>query len=122
MPRAVRLGSNVEPFVEKDFYLEQFRGRTVLIAVTPAAAAGRVDLRPLAGTVAELARNETRTLVWWPAVGQPGERRLLAALGRARGGRKRRAPAPVLRLEPEASADTVRAALWGMTPMIGIFR
>jgi len=115
MPRTVRLRSTIEPFVEKDFYLEQFRGRTVLIAVAPAAAADRADLRPLAGTVADLARNETRTLVWWPAVGQPGERRLLAALGRARGGRKGRAPAPVFRLAPDASADTVRAALWGMT-------
>jgi len=72
MPRTVRLRSTIEPSVEKDFYLEQFRGRTVLIAVAPAAAADRADLRPLAGTVADLARNETRTLVWWPAVGQPG--------------------------------------------------
>ena len=53
MPRTVRLRSTIEPFVEKDFYLEQFRGRTVLIAVAPAAAAGRADLRPLAGTVAD---------------------------------------------------------------------
>src|SRR5262249_59617723 len=48
-------------------------------------------------------------------VGQPGERRVLAALGRARSGRRRRATPPVLRLLPEVGADGMRAALWRMT-------
>jgi len=115
MPRSARLRSATEPFVEKDFYLEQFRGRTVLIAVAPAAAAGRPDVRRLAGAVADLNRNETRTLVWWPGVGQPGERRLLAALGRTRSGRRRRTTPPVLRLLSQVGADGIRAALWRMT-------
>ena len=50
-----------EPFLEKDFYLEEFRGRSVLVAVAPGAA----DLGPLAGAIADLVRNDTRVLLCW---------------------------------------------------------
>jgi len=49
-----------EPFGEKDFYLEELRGRSVLVALAPRVVAERADLDPLAVTVAELMRNGTR--------------------------------------------------------------
>ncbi len=47
--------------LERDFYLEEFRGRSVLVAVAPGAA----DLGPLAGAVGDLVRNDTRVLLCW---------------------------------------------------------
>jgi N-acetylglutamate synthase-like GNAT family acetyltransferase len=107
-----------EPFGEKDFYLEDFRGRSVLVALSPAAARGRPDLAPLAATVADLVRNGTRVLLWWPDVGVAAERRLRGALRRAKGlGRRRPGPpAPVAHVDPGMLApagDGLRAELWG---------
>ena len=102
-----------EPFEEKDFYLEEFRGRSVLVALAPAVT--DADLGSLAGAVADLVRNQTRVFLWWPAA----ERRLLAALRRsralARPRQDRRPPVPVVRLDatgPAASPETLRATLW----------
>jgi amino-acid N-acetyltransferase len=108
-----------EPFGEKDFYLEDFRGRSVLVALAPAAARGRPDLAPLAAAVADLVRNGTRVLLWWPDVGAAGERRLRGALRRAKGlGRRRPGPpAPVACVDPgmlvPARSEALRAELWG---------
>ena len=103
-----------EPFEEKDFYLEEFRGRSVLIAVAPACVVERADVRPLAATVTELVRNDTRVLLWWPAKGPGAERRLLAALARSR--RSRSGLIPRLRLDETVLADegpdALAATLW----------
>ncbi|MFN8544836.1 MAG: GNAT family N-acetyltransferase [Candidatus Binatia bacterium] len=101
MARSPVTPPGTEPFEEKDFYLEEFRGKSVLVALSPAVVAARPDLTPLARAVADLVRNGARVLVWWP-VRRPGaERRLLAALGRARALARRRGvrrpPAPVVR-------------------------
>src|SRR2546428_13868597 len=78
----------VELSLEKDFYLEEFRGRSVLVAVAPEAA----DLGPLADAVGELVRNDTRVLLCWFDMAPAAQRRLRAALGRAKGlGRPRTA-------------------------------
>src|SRR5437867_7703537 len=102
-----------EPFEEKDFYLEEFRGRSALVALAPAVT--DADLGSLASAVADLVRNDTRVFLWWPAA----ERRLLAALRRsralARPRKDRRPQVPVVRLDaagPAASPETLRAALW----------
>src|SRR5262249_60437217 len=84
MRRAPDGAPGAELFAEKDFYLEEFRGRSVLLAVDPALVPQRPDLTPLARTVTELVRNGTRVLIWWPAAKPSAERRLLAALGGAR--------------------------------------
>ncbi|HZP42626.1 MAG TPA: GNAT family N-acetyltransferase [Candidatus Binatia bacterium] len=110
----------VEVFEEKDFYLEQFRGRSVVVAVAPEVTAARPDLWPLARTVAELVRNDTRVVVWWPASTFAAERRLVAALRRARVPVHRRATrhaaASLLRVASHELAGTageqVRARLW----------
>ena len=118
MSKSLGLRQAVELYREKDFYLEEFRGRSVLVAVSPAAVEARPDLRPLAGAVADLERNETRVVLWWPAVGAPAERRLRGALGRARQQGRRwrgmRHPLPILRLDGAALAGRVRlrARLW----------
>ena len=99
MDEALRLRAGREPFGEKDFYLEELRGRSVLVALAPRVVAERADLDPLAATVAELMRNGTRVLVWWPAGRTGTERRLLKAIerhGRARRKGKRREVSPVL--------------------------
>jgi hypothetical protein len=99
MDEALRLRAGREPFGEKDFYLEELRGRSVLVALAPRVVAERADLEPLAATVAELMRNGTRVLVWWPAGRTGTERRLLKAIerhGRARRKGKRRDVSPVL--------------------------
>jgi N-acetylglutamate synthase-like GNAT family acetyltransferase len=99
MQEALGLRSGGEPFGEKDFYLEELRGRSGLVALAPRVGAERAPLEPLADTVAELMRNGTRVLVWWPAGRAGTERRLLKALGRHRRPRKtsgRREPSPVV--------------------------
>src|SRR2546422_6404029 len=74
--------------LEKDFYLEEFRGRSVLVAVAPAAG----DLGPLAGAVADLVCNDTRVILCWSYATPAAERRLRAALGRAKGLGRLRTP------------------------------
>jgi len=115
MTRSLGMQGIVEPFGEKDFYLEEFRGRSLLIAVAPAVVTERIDLRPLASAIADLVRNDTRVLVWWPSAGAGSERRLLGALGRARAIVRRRGatrrPAPLVRADSVAP-DDVLGALW----------
>ncbi|MGH7893203.1 MAG: GNAT family N-acetyltransferase [Candidatus Binatia bacterium] len=120
MQEALGVRAGKEPFGEKDFYLEELRGRSVLVALAPRVVAERAPLDPLAITVAELIRNGTRVLVWWPA-GRPGtERRLLGAIERQRRTRRttgrRRDVSPVLpgRLGSRASweGEGLRGQLW----------
>src|SRR4026207_956895 len=66
MPRPSSLAKPSELFGEKDFYLEEFRGRSVLIALAPEAAAARMDLQPLASTGRDLARHDTRGILRRP--------------------------------------------------------
>jgi len=110
MSRAPGGSLPAEPFEEKDFYLEEFRGRSVLVALAPAVTGA--DLGSLAGAVADLVRNQTRVFLWWPAA----ERRLLAALRRSRAlprpRKDRRLPVPVVPADSTGSAETLRAALW----------
>src|SRR5436309_15633516 len=70
-----------EFYLEKDFYLEEFRSRSVLVAVAP----GATDLGPLAGAVGDLVRNDTRVILCWFDRAPTAKRRLRAALGRAKG-------------------------------------
>ena len=121
MTRSARVAEADEAFGEKHFYLEEFRGRSVLIALSPAVTAERPDLSGLATVVAELVRSDTRVLLWWPTATPGGERRLLAALGRAkalprRAGTRRRMR-PVVRVDMatldvrDEHAD-LRAQIW----------
>ena len=113
---SIDVQQGAELFGEKEFYLDEFRGRSVLVAVSPAAAASRLELGPLAAAVRDLVVNDTRVLLWWPQVGATAERRLRGALRRAKGlGRRRpRPPVSFLRIREEAfvALDTVRAELW----------
>src|SRR5947199_208917 len=70
-----------EHFAEKDFYLEEFRGRSVLVAVAP----GVTDLGRLASALADPVRNDTRVLPRWSDLPPAAQRRLRAALGGAKG-------------------------------------
>jgi amino-acid N-acetyltransferase len=107
----------VKPFGEREFYLEEFRGRSVLVALAPTAIAARVRLGSLTDAVADLVRNRTRVLLWWPCVDGEPPRRLLAAL------RARRSLRPLLRgaVSPVVGPDEIdegadplelRAAVW----------
>src|SRR5256712_6385621 len=102
--------------LEKDFYLEEFRGRSVLVAVAPGAA----DLGPLAGAVGDLVRNDTRVLLCWFDMAPAAQRRLHAALGRAKGLGRRRTSGfgPVAPVDgaalARADAEALRAELWGV--------
>jgi len=115
MPSAESRRHAGELFGEKDFYLDEFRGRSVLVAVAPRAAAARPDLRALAAATADLVRNDTRVLVWWPDVGAAAARRLRTALARVRGGTQRPAASPVRVQRAVLGRDDVealRAELW----------
>src|SRR5262245_49533043 len=128
MARSHRRRQTARPYGEKEFYLEEFRGRGVLIAVAPAAVAARAPLKSLGAAVSALVRNDTPIVLWWPHVTPHSERRLLAALGRAptkvsrarrkkRRVRRRRVSAPLLRLpigdvELPQHAARLRSALW----------
>jgi amino-acid N-acetyltransferase len=57
------LPRSVEPFGEKQFYLDEFRGRTLLFALSAADIAEDSDLQSLATLVGELIRNDTRVVV-----------------------------------------------------------
>src|SRR2546428_8346329 len=102
--------------LEKDFYLEEFRGRSVLVAVAPGAA----DLGPLAGAVGDLVRNDTRVLLCWFDRAPAAERRLRAALGRVKGLGRRATSGfgPVAPVDgaalARADAEALRAELWGV--------
>src|SRR5207244_12429079 len=102
--------------LEKDFYLEEFRGRSVLVAVAPGAA----DLGPLAGAVGDLVRNDTRVLLCWFDRAPAAERRLRAALGRVKGLGRRATSAvgPVAAVDgaapARAGAGALRAERWGV--------
>jgi N-acetylglutamate synthase-like GNAT family acetyltransferase len=119
MAEALEVRTGMEPFGEKDFYLEELRGRSVLVALAPRVVAEHAPLDALAATVVELMRNETRVLVWWPA-GRPGtERRLLAALDRNRRPRRtsgrRREASRVLAIRLGRGSwdgEGLRAQLW----------
>ena len=121
MTRSARVTDPDEAFGEKNFYLEEFRGRSVLLALDPAIATERPDLGDLAKVVADLVRSDTRVLLWWPIATPGGERRLLAALARAkalprRAGTRRRTR-PVVRVDMatldarDEQAD-LRAQIW----------
>ncbi len=128
MARSSRRRGGAPPYGEREFYLEEFRGRSVLIAVAPAAVAARAPLESLATAVTALVRNQTPVVLWWPHVAPHAERRLLAALGRAprktarkgrkkRRARRRRVASPLLRvpvadLELPQHGERLRSALW----------
>lgn len=118
MEEALGARTGREPFGEKDFYLEELRGRSVLVALAPRVVAERTTLDPLASTIAELMRNGTRVLVWWPAGRAGTERRLLQAIerhGRARRPGARR-PSPVLAVKlgnrTTWDGEALSALLW----------
>jgi amino-acid N-acetyltransferase len=128
--RARRPRVESQPFGEKEFYLEEFRGRSVLIAFAPSAVGARAPLKSLETAVRALVQNDSRVLLWWPAAEKNAERRLLAAVGRKprqpkprpgkRGRKKARraaAPTPLVRLRAADLARpggeiALRSALW----------
>jgi len=106
-----------KPFGEREFYLEEFRGRSVLIALSPAALGPRLRLGRVSEAVADLVRNRTRVLLWWPCAPEEGPRRLLQALRARRSLRPLlRGPAPpVVSLDaPSGDGDALRLreAVW----------
>jgi hypothetical protein len=119
MARRLTLTLAGEAYEEKDFYLEDLRGKSVLIAIEPEAAAQRPDLSHLAATVGDLVRNGTRVVLWWPTLGPA---RGTPARGRARSCRRAEtsarhrpcAPRDHPRVRPRATpAPTgMRANLW----------
>jgi len=133
-PRGRRRGA--QPYGEKEFYLEEFRGRSVLIAVAPAVVAARGPLKSLGAAVSALVRNDTLVVVWWPHVVPHSERRLLAALGRAptkarrarrkkRRARRRRVTSPLLRVssgdfELPHHRGPLKSALWSRLRETGL--
>jgi N-acetylglutamate synthase-like GNAT family acetyltransferase len=120
---ATRTSPSRAPFGEKEFSLEEFRGRGVLVALEPSVVASRARLTVLARTLAELVRNETRVVLYWPSDESASVRRLQAVLG-ALPARRGRDGEPV-RLEATALATTaglatVRAALWRRLRRAGV--
>jgi N-acetylglutamate synthase-like GNAT family acetyltransferase len=129
MRKPRRRPPHARPYGEKEFYLEEFRGRSVLIAVAPAAVAARAPLTSLVAAVNALVRNDTPVVVWWPCVTPQAQRRLVTALGRTpsavrrhgrrrgRGVRRIVRPSPVLRLSSGTlssldGAPALRSAIW----------
>src|SRR5262249_43895492 len=85
MAKPPRRRQGVQPYGEKEFYLEEFRGRSVLIAVAPAVVAARASLKSLGAAVTALVRHDTLVILWWPHVVPHSERPLLASVaGRGR--------------------------------------
>jgi amino-acid N-acetyltransferase len=102
------------PFTERDFYLADFRERTLAVSGTPGALAETGALRPV---LEDLARNRTRIVLLTPDVAstralgvpvvlRPGANEL-GALWRA----LRSAPAAAVSIEPGDSYPSVCRAL-----------
>jgi amino-acid N-acetyltransferase len=66
-------------FTEKNFYLEEFYGKSLLFALVPPSGERLSDLDSLVTTLRELRRNQTRCIV---IVSPSGLSRLLRRLGR----------------------------------------
>jgi N-acetylglutamate synthase-like GNAT family acetyltransferase len=120
---ATRTRTRRAPFGEKEFYLEEFRGRGVLMALEPTVVASRVRLTVLARTLAELVRNDTRVVLVWPASEPGAMRRLGSALAtvpasRGRAGEPVRLETPTLATASGIAA--VRAALWRRLRRAGV--
>jgi N-acetylglutamate synthase-like GNAT family acetyltransferase len=120
---ATRTRTRRAPFGEKEFYLEEFRGRGVVLALEPTVVTSRARLTVLARTLAELLRNDTRVVLCWPATEPAAGRRLrsiLAGLPARRG----RDTEPVA-LDPATLATAsgpaaMRAALWRRLRRAGV--
>lgn len=107
-------GSNaaeLDAFDERQFYLEEFHGKTLVLALHAAEIDGAGDMRALAGVLRTLIDNQTRTIV---CIGTDGdgealrrelERQLLAAL--AAQGSRSGTELPPLRHPPVAVVGSV---------------
>ncbi len=119
----------VEPFDEKQFYLDEFRSKTLLFSVPASALAVEADYETLAASVRELLTNDTRVLLVVSAVAEADGEHMLRRLQRRLGPlvfrddtlplfpQKRARAAAFVRIEAEAfSADNpasaVLSALW----------
>lgn len=120
--QAVPSVAEIDAFDERQFYLEEFRGKTLLLALHASETEGAADLRTLAAVLRTLIDNQTRSIV---CIGTEGdgealrrelERQLLAALVAqgSRGG----AELPPLRHPPVAvvgsggSVAATAAQIW----------
>jgi N-acetylglutamate synthase-like GNAT family acetyltransferase len=120
---ATRTGTRRAPFDEKEFYLEEFRGRGVVLALEPAVVASRARLTVLARTLAELVRNDTRVVLYWPATDAASGRRLrsiLSGLPVRRGRDADPLPLDPAALETVKGLATMRAALWRRLRRAGV--
>jgi amino-acid N-acetyltransferase len=72
-------------FSEKEFYLDEFRGRTLVIALPLRECAGDEAFDALAATTRELLRNDTRVLLIFGGTGRLSGDQLLRRLQRRLG-------------------------------------
>lgn len=104
------------PFVEKDFYLDEFHGKSVFFVGRVAELVTEEEIEELGEVCRILIANETRVLMLLESAGSREEQRRIAALQkivtRGRGGAAMM-PAPV-ELSAEADEDALLAQLWAV--------
>ncbi len=72
----------VEPFDEKQFYLDEFRSKTLLLSVPASVLAEENDYETLAASVRELLTNDTRVILVVSAVAEADGEHMLRRLQR----------------------------------------
>ena len=101
-----------QAFAEKDFYLQEFRGKTLLFALRAADLATEMDEAAAVEVFSDLLTNETRPLLLIETSGVEGEHRRVKTLCK-RLARKTKlsVPSPVV-LPLDIDDDTFLARVW----------
>ncbi|HXG18991.1 MAG TPA: GNAT family N-acetyltransferase [Methylomirabilota bacterium] len=103
----------VLPFAEKDFYFDEFHGKTLLFVGHAADMASNEAVEELGAVCRALVKNETRVIVLMGSANTKEQRRI-AALHRVLTLGNRTKFSPPVELSPAASEDAVLTQIWSV--------
>ena len=109
------------PLVEKDFYLKEFRSKSLLFVLRVADLVSLRDRRSVEDVLSALVRNETRTLLLLETDGTAEQQRCIEALyQQCTQALKSTLPTPTV-LSPEAEDDQLLIQAWEVLRTVPIF-
>ena len=109
------------PLVEKDFYLKEFRSKSLLFVLRVADLVSLGDRRSVEDVLSTLVRNETRTLLLLETDGTAQQHRCIEALyQQCAQVLKSTLPTPTV-LSPEADDDQLLIQAWEVLRTVPIF-
>ena len=109
------------PLVEKDFYLKEFRSKSLLFVLRVADLISLEDRRSVEDVLSTLVRNETRTLLLLETDGTAQQQRCIETLyQQCAQALKSTLPTPTV-LSPEADDDQLLIQAWEVLRTVPIF-